>query len=486
MEITNERTGETWNYSRKHEDVLFQGIFAPKGAPEWMRDRSQLWNSIEKAERQHNSQVARDFIIALPHELDLTQQRYLMQDWIKENFTRKGFVADLAIHQPGQEGDIRNVHAHVLVTMRTISGQDWNTQKVRSADRLADLDQWRDSWEKLGNKRLLQNGYEATLDKRTLAEQGIDRVPTIHLGKGASEMERAGMETSRGDLLREIQTENLAKDLERKFEHSVTVQELHRQPVAIEEPESGSRSAIDRQRDEEREAGRREGFQRDHAQRGVMAAIWRLARTAGANLSHIILGVDRADHLRMRPAGPQRLSREQLAAQKEREAFAAELRGEAPAVEQPKEPLQAAPTRQVNEAAPLRPNQRLDAYLEAQELLAMTKTLEANAQEITERKAAAVFEKYNAPAQSAEVKNEVAAEPAAWAPARHDLGRVQGLIDALGVTPHPPAQQQRESYLDRLEREQKEKGQTLADLLPQQERDRQRQQEQDNGLDLGL
>ena len=485
MEITNERTGETWDYSRKSADVLFQGIYTPQGAPAWMQDRAQLWNSVEKSETRKDAQVARDFIIALPHELELKQQRYALQDWVKENFTRKGFVADVAIHQPGREGDERNVHAHVLVTMRTVAGAEWNAHKERTAGRLADLDQWRDSWEKIGNRHLLRHGHEATLDKRTLAAQGIDRVPTIHLGKDALEMERAGKETSRGDLLREIQAENLARDLERQFQHKVTVLELHKVAASIEESESGSRSAIDRQRDEEREQDRRQGFRRNEAQRSVMAAIWSLARTAGATLSNIVLGANRADLMQGRTVeavGRERhQSAEQIAAAREREAFAAELRGEVP-----KQPEQ---TRQVKQAPATRPNERMAARdhvpWDSFELRAMEKMAQANAQEIAGRRAADLVEKYNSPANAAEAENTIPAEPAAWAPARQDLGRVQGLIDALGVTPPNPVQK-RESYLDRLERQQAEKGQTLADLTPQEDRDRQKKLEQERGNDLGL
>ncbi len=44
MALVDERTGRKWDYSRKQEDILFEGIYAPQGAPEWSRDRGQLWN----------------------------------------------------------------------------------------------------------------------------------------------------------------------------------------------------------------------------------------------------------------------------------------------------------------------------------------------------------------------------------------------------------------------------------------------------------
>jgi hypothetical protein len=102
---------------------LFTGIYAPQDAPAWSSDREKLWNSVEHSERRKDAQVARDYKIALPCELTPEQNRWLVQDFVRENFTRKGYVADVAIHAPDAHGDDRNIHAHIMVTMRTLGAE---------------------------------------------------------------------------------------------------------------------------------------------------------------------------------------------------------------------------------------------------------------------------------------------------------------------------------------------------------------------------
>ncbi len=293
MEITNERTGEVWNYSRKSGDVLFTGIYLPKDAPEWMQDRAQLWNAVEFSEKRKDAQVARDFIIGLPHELTEEQQRYALQDWVRENFVRKGYVADVAIHRPGEEGDQRNTHAHVLVTMRSVEGGQFAAKKERSADRLADLEQWRESWEKIGNRHLTRHGHTATLDRRSLDAQGIDRLPQIHIGKDATEMERKGIQTDRGDTMHEIQSENLARDLKKKFGHKVTGHELERPAVTAPEMKM---EPLDQPKVTEPESPweGREPPPRAPKGQGILATIWSLARTSGAAIAGMIFGSSRS------------------------------------------------------------------------------------------------------------------------------------------------------------------------------------------------
>ena len=65
---------------------LFVGLYAPEGAPEWCRGAANVerfWNAAEKAERHSNAQIAERVIIALPHELTLEQNKWLLQDHIR-------------------------------------------------------------------------------------------------------------------------------------------------------------------------------------------------------------------------------------------------------------------------------------------------------------------------------------------------------------------------------------------------------------------
>lgn len=214
--IVDRRTGEVHDYSRNRDELLFEGIYAPKGAPEWARDRESLWNYVEQFERRKDAQLARRFIIALPHELTSEQNRYAVQDWVRENFTRRGFIADVAIHTPGKEGDNRNYHAHVLVVMRKLEGQEFAAKKERLnvTERKDELQAVRESWERIGNQHLERYGFEPSLDHRSLEAQGIERLPSVHLGRQATALERDGITTERGDLNREIAAENSQRVIE--------------------------------------------------------------------------------------------------------------------------------------------------------------------------------------------------------------------------------------------------------------------------------
>jgi hypothetical protein len=209
--LDNERLNKVEDYSRKKEsDLLFEGFYPTKDAPEWATDRESFWNAVERREKRKDAQLGREFVCALPHELTLEQNRRLVQDWVRENFVRDGFVADVAIHAPHREGDERNIHAHVFVPLRRIEGGDWADKKDRrSKDEQRDeLNGLRQSWEKTVNRALERYGHEARIDMRSYAEQGIERVPGVHLGKEATAMERRGINSELGNRNRAAANDN--------------------------------------------------------------------------------------------------------------------------------------------------------------------------------------------------------------------------------------------------------------------------------------
>ena len=202
--LLDERDGLVKDYSRKSgQELLFSGIFAPQDAPDWARDRGQLWNRAEAAEKRRDAQTARSLELSLPHELTPEQGRYAVQDFIRDNFTRKGFVVDLNIHGAERGGDERNTHAHLLVTMRTLEGGQFNAKKDRSQNSKDTLAHWRESWARTANRHLERHGHAARLDHRSLEAQGIDREATQHLGPAATRQERRGEGSERGELNRE-------------------------------------------------------------------------------------------------------------------------------------------------------------------------------------------------------------------------------------------------------------------------------------------
>jgi len=208
--LTNVGTGEKHDYTRRG-GVVFEGIFAPKDAPEWARDRGELWSVVERFEKRKDAQLAREVEIALPHELSSEQQRQLVTDYVRENFIRKGMVADVAIHAPSKEGDQRNDHAHILLTLREIGPEGFGP-KVREWNSTAQLETWRENWARTANRYLERYGHEARIDHRTLEEQGSDKEATVHLGPSAMQAEREGEQTERGDLNRRIEERNQRRE----------------------------------------------------------------------------------------------------------------------------------------------------------------------------------------------------------------------------------------------------------------------------------
>ena len=106
------------HYKARAERIEFEGIYAPKDAPEWAQDRNRLWNEAERAETRKDAQLAREIEVGLPHELTAEQRRWLVQDFVREQFVRKGYAVDVAIHAPDKESDARNYHAHILIAER--------------------------------------------------------------------------------------------------------------------------------------------------------------------------------------------------------------------------------------------------------------------------------------------------------------------------------------------------------------------------------
>ncbi|MCC8986022.1 MAG: MobA/MobL family protein [Nitrospira sp.] len=221
-ELTEERTGEIKDYSRA-QGLIFSGLYTPANAPEWAHDRAQLWNKADQAEKRKDAALAREYEVALPHELSNEQRRFLVQDFVKESFTRKGYAVDVCIHAPDRDGDERNYHAHILVTDRRLEAGGFAADKKErhfsATNRRNEFEAIREKWEHIANRHLERHGIDARIDRRSLKDQGIDREPTEHLGPYATQLERDGEESERGNTNRDIDARNQAREAaQREYE----------------------------------------------------------------------------------------------------------------------------------------------------------------------------------------------------------------------------------------------------------------------------
>jgi len=166
--LRDERTKRIYDYTRK-EGVLHSEISAPKAAPSWVQHRAELWNRLDYVERQSSrpddAQLAHSFDIALPHELTTEQQVFVVRDFVRENFTRKGCVSDWSIHAPDKDGNGLNFHVHILVPMRPIEACGFAKKKPRTFGQQSEIvREWRQRWAKLTNRHLARYGIAARID----------------------------------------------------------------------------------------------------------------------------------------------------------------------------------------------------------------------------------------------------------------------------------------------------------------------------------
>ena len=162
----------------------------------------------ERAEKRKDARLAREIEIALPHELTPQQREWLVKDFAREAFVRKGYAVDIAIHAPDKTSDDRNHHAHIMVTMRTLDGDGFAAKKDPSMNRREQLGEWREQWAHLANRHLERHGHAARIDHRSLKQQGIEREAGIHLGYAANEMAQRGAQSDRMDALRQVIARN--------------------------------------------------------------------------------------------------------------------------------------------------------------------------------------------------------------------------------------------------------------------------------------
>ena len=205
--LRDEQAGEQKFYAARSERIIFTAIMAPKDAPEWAYDRNRLWNEAERAEKRKDAQLAREIEVSLPHELTDRQREFLIKDFAREAFVRKGFAVDIAIHAPDRDSDTRNFHAHLMVTRRALGPDGFAPTKDWQFDK-RQLGQWREQWAHLANRHLERHGHGARIDHRSLEGQGIGREPTVHVGYAAAEMTQRGAPSDRMDALKEVLARN--------------------------------------------------------------------------------------------------------------------------------------------------------------------------------------------------------------------------------------------------------------------------------------
>jgi ATP-dependent exoDNAse (exonuclease V) alpha subunit len=212
---------------------------------EWARDRASLWNAAEAAEKRRDSRVAREFQVSLPSQLSATQRLALARSFARELSDRYSTAVDLAIHDPKADGDPRNFHAHLLTTTREVTptglgakaGLDMGTlerAKRGMPDGSEEYTAVRERWAALMNGALRDANIEARVDHRSLAAQGIDRQPMVHVPKELYRGEVEALDPAVRARLREDYRARVAARVERSNQRAPAEQTRSQDVKAVD------------------------------------------------------------------------------------------------------------------------------------------------------------------------------------------------------------------------------------------------------------
>lgn len=214
--LIDERQGKEQDYTKK-TGVEFTKIYAPKNTNPELLDRNQLWNTVEKVERRKDANLAREFEIAFPHELNQQQREQMLNDLCQELVQRHGVIVDAAIHAPHTKSgsDDRNYHAHIMFTGRQIDLETGDFAKKRNRDFNKEnssqtVNEWRKTFADLTNQHLAKAGYLSKVDHRSHVDQGNGLQATIHEGSKVTQLRRQGIDTEislKNDLIKQQNTE---------------------------------------------------------------------------------------------------------------------------------------------------------------------------------------------------------------------------------------------------------------------------------------
>jgi MobA/MobL family len=251
--IRDERTDRIYDHSQRR-DVQYKEIVLPSHLDaagsqlDWARDRSSLWNAVEHSEPRANARVAREYVLALPHELSVEQRTALARTFAQEIAERYHNAVDLAIHQP--RTDPRNFHAHLLSTTRKVTASGFGPKTTAELSGAARFEQGlpramqehaqiRERWAHMSNEALRAAGLEVRISHIPDSESILRPQARAWLPRVAWELERRGEHSVLGDRARE----HFAQKREAALAHTVATPDAS--AGARKSPEEIRRQAIE-------------------------------------------------------------------------------------------------------------------------------------------------------------------------------------------------------------------------------------------------
>ncbi|MCH4543358.1 Ti-type conjugative transfer relaxase TraA [Ochrobactrum sp. A-1] len=222
--MMDEQRGVSFSFKDRDDELRHEELALPDAVPAWLQTAIEgktvaaasetLWNAVDAFETRVNAQFARELIIALPEELTLKENIALVREFVRDNLTSRGMIADWVYHD--RDG---NPHVHVLTTLRPLTaqgfglkvmpvpGDDGKPLRVAAGDQpngrivytvwagnRETMKAWKIAWAQTASRYLALAGRDIRLDGRSHAEQGLEGIAQRHLGPGKSAMMRKGVE----------------------------------------------------------------------------------------------------------------------------------------------------------------------------------------------------------------------------------------------------------------------------------------------------
>jgi hypothetical protein len=253
-----EREGK-YALSRANEALEYT---ASGNMPGWAEGNElAFWDASDLYERA-NGRVYSELEVALPRELSSEERQRLVTDFVAGELRDQPYT--VAIHNKRALDGGEQPHAHIMFSERQLDGiersreqffkrandknpEKGGTKKNRDWNRREKIDEVRLSWEKAVNRSLQLSGIEQQVDRRTLKEQGIDRVPEPKMGPERTQMLRDGKGTEISDQVIELRhyrteereiaklKENLKQEQARVYQFGErSYEESHEQSFTIE------------------------------------------------------------------------------------------------------------------------------------------------------------------------------------------------------------------------------------------------------------
>ena len=251
--LHDERYQTVHDYTRRR-GVETTFTVAPADAPSWAHNPERLWNAAEHAETRINSRVAREVELALPAFFRPEQRQRIAEQFASVLVERYNVAVSVAIHAPSRDGDKRNYHAHILFTTREMTPEGLGHKTRVLDDRKTgpqEVTKLRELAADIINEHLAAANADIRVDHRSFKERGIDREPTTHLGPAATEMERRGEPSERGDLGREASQANREAEQNEMLlaERATLDKAIDAERERIGSPPANPEDALDRMRE---------------------------------------------------------------------------------------------------------------------------------------------------------------------------------------------------------------------------------------------